>query len=320
MIFGSSNTTEEARTDTEALFPADTGNAEQIEPAEQESGGERCYVNDSFIREKVRRGARFSYDGGIINRIWRVLYPFAADLLIQVIVGISIATYVGAIGSGRPANEALTITIIADFLMIPLFWWLLKNDDEKRLAFGCGPIRIPRLIDIRVADIPAVVFFMICACRIFEVIISLTIVSDKAYEEVAGVINSPGLMFQLTAVAVIGPIMEELLFRGVIYRRVRDYIGFIPAVVISSITFGVAHGNLTQGIFASGIGILLALLYEHYGTIIMPIAAHIANNLYAVLSSRVDHSGALLFLLAEMIAVMPLGVFVFSKKRRKNAV
>ncbi len=76
---------------------------------------------------------------------------------------------------------------------------------------------------------------------------------------------------------IIGPIVEELVYRGFIMRHLQKY-GKLLAVVISSILFGAMHGNLPQGVFAFCVGLVLGYVAIEY-SIIWSIVLHILNNL-----------------------------------------
>lgn len=76
---------------------------------------------------------------------------------------------------------------------------------------------------------------------------------------------------------IIGPIAEELVFRGFAMRCLEKH-GKMLAIVVSSILFGVMHGNLPQGMFAFFVGLVLAYVAMEY-SIIWSIALHIFNNM-----------------------------------------
>lgn len=77
--------------------------------------------------------------------------------------------------------------------------------------------------------------------------------------------------------SIIGPIAEEIVFRGVLLRGLEKY-GKIFAIIISAIFFGAFHGNFLQGLFATIIGIILAYVTIEY-SIKWAIVIHVINNL-----------------------------------------
>lgn len=77
---------------------------------------------------------------------------------------------------------------------------------------------------------------------------------------------------------VVAPLAEEILFRQVIYRRLRSISPVWLAVIVSALLFGLYHGNLVQGIYAFIMGCLLALMYEWTGSLAASVVFHMAAN------------------------------------------
>ena len=95
-------------------------------------------------------------------------------------------------------------------------------------------------------------------------------------------IKNSNILILFLVVGLIGPIMEELLFRKFIIDRIRPY-GEILAVLFSGITFGMFHGNFYQFFYACAIGIVLAFIYIRTKNILHPILLHCAFNSLSVL-------------------------------------
>ena len=98
----------------------------------------------------------------------------------------------------------------------------------------------------------------------------------------------PPLAYQvaMTLVAVVfAPVIEEVLFRGILLNRwaVKWSVG--TALVASSIAFGFLHAN-PVGITL--VGLVAAVLYLKTGTLLVPIAFHAANNLIATIPELVS--------------------------------
>jgi membrane protease YdiL (CAAX protease family) len=83
----------------------------------------------------------------------------------------------------------------------------------------------------------------------------------------------------LISIGIIGPICEELIFRGAIYGWFRRYYKPWIGILVSSLFFGLLHyETLTRMIFAISIGAYLAWMYERDKTLTSPIILHIMNN------------------------------------------
>lgn len=84
-------------------------------------------------------------------------------------------------------------------------------------------------------------------------------------------------------ICIIGPILEELIYRGAVLKSLEKY-GKRFAILISAILFGLMHGNFYQIFMAMGVGIILGYLATEY-SIKLTILLHIINNIIAQISS-----------------------------------
>ena len=94
------------------------------------------------------------------------------------------------------------------------------------------------------------------------------------------------VVFELLGSCLVIPIAEELLFRGVVYKRLKLYFGVTPALIGSALIFGIMHVNLVQFLYAAVIGLFLAFVLEKTGKLSMAVLGHIAANLAAVLRTE----------------------------------
>lgn len=82
----------------------------------------------------------------------------------------------------------------------------------------------------------------------------------------------------ILAVAIIGPVLEEMLFRGAITKELLKQYEPSKAILISGLIFGIFHLNPAQIFPAMLIGFVLAWLYWRTGSLIPGILIHIVNN------------------------------------------
>jgi uncharacterized protein len=95
----------------------------------------------------------------------------------------------------------------------------------------------------------------------------------------------------LLGYAVLVPIAEEVVFRGVLYGWLRLDMSLEASVLISSVVFGLAHGVSINGIMTFFLGIGLAILYERSGSILPGIVVHMVNNAIAITLLGLIHRG-----------------------------
>ena len=113
--------------------------------------------------------------------------------------------------------------------------------------------------------------------------------SSDAFEKTAANQFSLPVWAGLLVYVLVTPITEEIVHRGVIYNRLRRYFNLPIAVVVSSLLFGISHGNLVQLIYGAVMGVLICLVYERYGAFIYPLVYHCVANavIYVFMSSPV---------------------------------
>lgn len=80
----------------------------------------------------------------------------------------------------------------------------------------------------------------------------------------------------------IAPIMEELLFRGVILKGLMNKYSVKTSIILSSILFAIIHGSLQQGVYAFISGLIFSAVYIYTGSIKFTIVAHFLNNICMV--------------------------------------
>ncbi len=129
------------------------------------------------------------------------------------------------------------------------------------------------------------------------------------------------LLLNIVVFAVLPALFEEMVFRGYVLRTLRAY-GDWFAVLVSSVLFGLMHGNIEQIPFALLVGFLLGWLYIMTDNIWIPVTVHFTNNAYAqaldYLSIGLDdlRSGALFLLTMFLLIVLGLVAFIVVILRR----
>ena len=84
---------------------------------------------------------------------------------------------------------------------------------------------------------------------------------------------------QFISIVILAPLLEEILFRGIILQRWSVKWSILSGIVFSSLVFGFLHFNFL-GLF--NFGLVMALLYLRTQSLLLPIMVHVLNNLIAV--------------------------------------
>jgi hypothetical protein len=108
-------------------------------------------------------------------------------------------------------------------------------------------------------------------------------------EQVPEGLSSGGKALVVILAVFVAPVIEEIFFRGLLFRSVRDRRGFWIGVVVSSAVFGLVHWEagawlevlvLQTTMVLTGIG--LAAVYERRGTLVASIGTHFMFNVIGV--------------------------------------
>lgn len=129
----------------------------------------------------------------------------------------------------------------------------------------------------------ACVFFGAAVCMLANIPANIVVDIEKAFGFSGNMPNMPltddprVLVLYGITIAVIPPIVEELLFRGMILHSLRKY-GDGFAIVGSALLFGLYHGNFVQMVFAFIAGLVMALVVVRTGSLWTSILIHFMNN------------------------------------------
>lgn len=88
--------------------------------------------------------------------------------------------------------------------------------------------------------------------------------------------ESPFALF--LSMVILGPVVEELIYRGILYNGYRRDSNTILAVILSALAFGIMHGNLYQTLYGTFFGIFLALIMLVSNSLLACMIIHVLHN------------------------------------------
>lgn len=137
--------------------------------------------------------------------------------------------------------------------------------------------------------IPAVLwgvlgFFMLLLGQTLAAMIEMAIGIEPGSENTASLVTiAEAVPYAIFAVVLFGPILEELVFRRVIFGSLNQTTNFFIATAVSALVFALVHLEFTHLLLYFSTGLILAFLYRQTKRIITPIIAHILLNGYVML-------------------------------------
>ena len=126
------------------------------------------------------------------------------------------------------------------------------------------------------------ILFILGGCAALAVNILFSLIgftgSSAAYEQVAEKQFALPIWAGIILYGIVSPLAEEIVFRGIVYNRMHRQYGKWIAIIGSALLFGVYHGNVVQALYGFILGVLIAVLYEKYGSFAVPVILHSAAN------------------------------------------
>ncbi|MDR2530089.1 MAG: CPBP family intramembrane metalloprotease [Oscillospiraceae bacterium] len=255
------------------------------------------------------------------RRTWRVIYPVLLFIgtMFAVAIPFTIAAFarvyaddgVSTIGD---LTEAVMLQISGQYMLIQILSQALTLAIMLPMWLKTRTY-LPKFKRRNLVPATAIAIFAVPAVGVVSSLLwSLTGVKDpmsEAFDSALETMQEQPFLLQILSSVVLAPLIEELCLRGVTLNRSTYWLPKWAAVVLTAALFAAAHMNLTQGIPAMFSGAVMAVIYLRYRSIWVCIAAHLGNNLIAVIQMNylVDSKGNLLpGANAVEIAITVLGI------------
>ena len=272
--------------------------------------------------------------------MWRIIYPlvtynaitffltFLASMLAMAATArgsaeiTDIEDYTAFLQDGLQLITAhvYEIQMAAAVITIPLLL-LYRRMDRERLA-GTEPVPTYEPVS------PFLYVFVIVAGLAASLIgnnilfLSGLMQSSEAYVETTEALIKGNFILELIGLGILIPICEELIFRGLMYSRIREFLPVTYAAVLCSVCFAFSHGNIVQGLFAFFLGLLMIYLLERYHSLWAPILFHATSNILAVvqgekglLDAMYQENGTVLLIIVSVVSLAVLaGVLLLIEK------
>lgn len=205
------------------------------------------------------------------------------ELAVGMIISLILASIMLPIFPEINENDDLFFIVLLSFVLLFFIWELRGttglSNNFKRLAVKKtqNEILYVFLINILFA------FLFTCLISGLDLLMGFYDPSWVTGFDIDSVDISAGA-FLLSAIAsiIFAPILEELVFRGVLFNRLKIRIGIIPAMLISSFLFGIGHdfGGITSAFL---FGLCMCILYLKTDNILVPMSVHFINNVVATI-------------------------------------
>lgn len=143
---------------------------------------------------------------------------------------------------------------------------------------------------------------------------------SESYQSVAKDQYAVPLLVGILLYGIVSPLAEEVVFRGILFNRMRKDFPPGMAILLSGVLFGLYHGNMVQGIYGTLMGVLMAYLYERMGRFEIPCLFHMTANLTVYLTAQASGLHERLFTapVAAGLLLVTAGVLALVGRRSRE--
>lgn len=230
-------------------------------------------------------------------RWWEVVGVTLVGFILGTIASIPVFLLLGetVTASGASGVSELAQGVVVDAVLVAtLIFWLRRRHPRWVQIIGFPTLaRLPKEVIIGAAlGLGVRIAAGIASALVVSLLGSLTHTEVSIPEQVTSDFTPAAFTLFAIYAVLVAPITEELVFRGLLYRSIRDRRGVALGAIISALAFGLVHfvpGGTWAGVLALQLtmvitGLGLALIYERRKNLVADIAGHAAFNLVAVIA------------------------------------
>lgn len=212
------------------------------------------------------------------------------------------------------AENTNLILIITDALVV-LFLWVFFAIRKKKLTTEAG------MRKFSVSYVPWII--LTGGAMALFICFALSFLPEAwlaEYAEASSSIAGELTLVSLAATVIAAPVTEEILFRGIILSRLGTAMPVAPAVILSSLIFGLMHGQILWIAYATFLGIILALVAVRTQSILATILLHVTFNIAGTTIPRMapEPSGAVYTVIVAASAVLTAVGMIMILRRRES--
>lgn len=217
----------------------------------------------------------------------------------------------------KPWINYLAIAISFYFIGFPIFYVMVKKlpDGEKK--------EIKRLSVGKIIALFCMSYAMVYILNLVTSLLMMLVGFLKGSEVInplANLVGNSTWIWSLIFVGILSPIVEEMMFRGIMLNKIKPY-GDKVAIITTSILFGLFHANFSQFFYAVALGIIFAYVTLKTGTIKYSSILHIMVNIVgSVIMPAIVGDGSNTVLLGiagiVLIIVSIIGIVLLVKNRK----
>lgn len=220
--------------------------------------------------------------------ITRILFSTFSGLIFMGIANLlkspntTVGNLVGVITPSDQIYHLALLSVTGITFILTVLWLGIENKQYSIKAFGLTKIDVDWkkigktiLLGFALVALEILVFYLVK-------MLNIKILAYRKDSILETIVSNNFLLFLvfILVIGIIGPVIEEIFFRGILFGWFRRYFNPWLGIVISSTVFGLLHFRSILTITCAFLfGIALSWLYEHEKSLIYPIVLHMTFNI-----------------------------------------
>lgn len=131
-------------------------------------------------------------------------------------------------------------------------------------------------------------------------------------QAVEGMSETGFVMF--VAIVLVAPVVEEVVFRGLVLSRLNRVMPGWPALLLSSLAFGILHGHPVWMVYAGLMGLIFGLVSLRSGSVWPAVLMHMVFNGIGYLETVLSESGRLYLWIQLLFGLLSCGAVLLTRK------
>jgi membrane protease YdiL (CAAX protease family) len=232
----------------------------------------------AFSRADGRDRVGVPFWNGVLSALGALAITVAVTFVAIFLLVAGVVLITGNMPSLNPGHPLAATGEVISYLAGGWFaWWRLRTT-------GRTPFRRLRGSDVRAIALGIVALFLVRVGTAVQLVAThQTNHVQSGFEHFDVVSKIPNvtllsIALAILAAVVVAPVVEEIVFRGLLFGALAPRIGVLAAALVSAVIFGAVHGDMVLFPTLAALGFVSAIAYAATGNLWVSIALHAANN------------------------------------------
>lgn len=251
----------------------------------------------------------FSYIG------WVFFAMMATTQILQIIIS-SVIAIVSPEILEKPWITLMLIGVSFYLTTFPMYLIMMSKLPDYRTQ-EAKDLSLKQFITLFIISIAATYIFNIVSMFI-NLLLSF-IKGGSIINPLESILQNSSMIYNFLLAVIAAPIIEEIIFRGVLINKIRCY-GDKVCILISASVFALYHGNISQLLYAFVLGAIFSYIVLKCGTIKYSILLHMCINFCGSILFpsliNVENEMLILIVVGIVILLIVLGIILFLKNKK----